>query len=197
MTGQSQKDQVQKGQVQDRVSRRGGGRDILAAAFVVVAVLVAGPARAAAPAPAHRVDPSNYTGRWYEIARTPNRFQRNCATPFVDYTRDGQTVRAVQQCAPVNGRNGRVYRSSGHILDPGVNAKVRLTFLGFWSQDYWVVDHDTAAGWALVGDPAGRFIWVMSRQPNPPQGLRDAALARVRTLGYDTSRLEYARNRGS
>ncbi len=174
--------------------RRGDGREFLAVAFVAFAitVLASAPVRAAAPQPTHRVDATNYTGRWYEIARIPNRFQRNCAAPFVDYTLDGLKVRAVQQCSPVNGRNGRLYRSSGRILDPGVNAKVRLTFLGFWSQDYWIVDHDAPAGWALVGDPAGRFVWVMARQPNPPQSLRDAAVARVRTLGYDVTRLEYA-----
>ena len=173
--------------------RRGGGRALLAAVFVAC---FAGPASAAAPQPAQRVEATNYTGRWYEIARIPNRFQRNCAAPFVDYTLDGMKVRAVQQCAAVNGRNGRVYRSSGRILDPGVNAKVRLTFLGFWSQEYWIVDHDTPAGWALVGDPAGRFVWIMSRQPRLPQGARDAAVSRVRALGYDVNRLEYAGARG-
>lgn len=171
--------------------RPGGGRGFLAAVCVAFAV-VATPALAAAPQPAHRVDASNYTGRWYEIARIPNRFQRNCAAPFVDYTLDGQKVRAVQQCSPVNGRNGRVYRSSGRILDPGVNAKVRLSFLGFFAQEYWIVDHDSPAGWALVGDPSGRFVWVMARQPILPLGLRDAAVARVRALGYDVNRLEYA-----
>ena len=150
------------------------------------------PATAAAPPPARQVDAANYTGRWYEIARIPNRFQRNCAAPYVDYTRDGQKVRAEQHCSPAAGRNGRVYRSSGHILDPGVNARLRLTFLGFWSQEYWIVDHDAAAGWALVGDPGGRFLWVMARQPNLPAGAREAAVTRVRGLGYDASRLEYA-----
>lgn len=171
--------------------RPGGARGFLAAALLASALTLA-PAHAAAPQPAHRVDPSNYTGRWYEIARIPNRFQRNCAAPFVDYSLDGQKVRAVQQCSAVNGRNGRVYRSSGRILDPGVNAKVKLTFLGFWSQEYWIVDHDTPSGWALVGDPAGRFVWVMARTPTLAPVTRDAAVARVSALGYDVNRLEYA-----
>lgn len=164
----------------------------LVAMFALVCALIAAPAFASAPEPARRVEPSSYTGRWYEIARIPNRFQRNCQAPFVDYTLEGQKVRAVQQCAAAGGRNPRVYRSSGRILDPGANAKVRLTFMGFWSQDYWIVDHDPAAGWALVGDPAGKFVWVMFRDPAPPQPAVAAAVARVGALGYNTARLEYA-----
>jgi apolipoprotein D and lipocalin family protein len=165
---------------------------MLSAAAFALALVFAAPAFSAAPQPAQRVDTANYSGRWYEIARMPNRLQRNCAEPFVDYTLEAGKLRAVQQCAAVNGRQGRVYRSSGRILDPGVNAKVRLSFLGFFAQEYWIVDHDTPAGWALVGDPSGRFVWVMSRRPTMPQALRDTAVARARALGYDVSRLEFA-----
>lgn len=157
----------------------------------IAALTFASAAFAAAPEPKRQVEPQAYTGRWYEIARIPNRLQRGCQQPFVDYTLDGIKVRAVQRCAAVNGRNGRAYRSSGRILDPGANAKVRLTFAGFWSQDYWIVDHEPAAGWALVGDPGGRFLWVMFREARPADAAREAAVARAAALGYNVARLEY------
>ncbi len=170
-------------------ARRSWSAWLLAAALLAAAPA---PAAASAPEPARRVDASNYSGRWYEIARLPNRFQRNCAEPSVDYTLEGEKVRAVQRCKPVDGKNGRTFRSSGRILDPGANAKVRLTFAGFWSQDYWILDNDPAARWALVGDPRGRFIWVMFRDPAPPEAAVTAAVARARALGYDVQRFEYA-----
>jgi apolipoprotein D and lipocalin family protein len=158
---------------------------------MAAALVLASAANAAAPEPTRRVDQQAYTGRWYEIARMPNRLQRGCQAPSVDYSIEGLKVRAVQRCAASNGRNGRVYRSSGRILDPGANAKVRLTFAGFWSQDYWIVDHDPAAGWALVGDPAGKYLWVMFRDARPASAARDAAVARAGALGYNVTRLEY------
>ncbi|MBL8560499.1 MAG: lipocalin family protein [Hyphomonadaceae bacterium] len=157
----------------------------IAMAFMFVA---AGVAHAAAPSPVKPVDVSSYTGRWYEIARIPNKLQRDCLAPTVDYTIERDRVRAVQRCEASNGR-AKVYRSSGRILDPGVNAKTRLTFAGFWSQEYWVIDH--AADWALVGDPTGRFLWLMSRRPALPAAARENALSRIRTLGYDAGRLEF------
>lgn len=158
------------------------------AAAIVLAALAGAPAMAAAPAPSKRVDVSSYTGRWYEIARIPNKLQRDCRAPTVDYTYERNRVRAVQRCEAANGRE-KVYRSSGRILDPGVNARTRLTFAGFWSQEYWVIDH--ADDWALVGDPSGRFLWLMSRRPTLPESTQAAAVGRIRALGYDAGRLEF------
>ncbi|MDX2235439.1 MAG: lipocalin family protein [Hyphomonadaceae bacterium] len=179
-----------------KTARRTGRAAMAAMALGFALTMGASVALAAAPEPARRVDASNYSGRWYEIARLPNRFQRNCTGASVDYTLEGEKVRAVQRCAAVAGKNGRTFRSSGRILDPGTNAKVRLTFAGFWSQDYWILDNDPAARWAIVGDPRGRFVWIMFRDPTPGDAAVAAAVSRARALGYDTSRLEYAGQKG-
>lgn len=160
-----------------------------AAMLAGLSLLISTPAFAAAPQPLKTVDLGSYTGRWYEIARIPNKLQRDCLGATVDYTLENNRVRAVQRCSSASGR-AKVYRSSGRILDPGRNARTRLTFAGFWSQEYWVIDH--AAEWALVGDPSGRYLWVMSRQSSLPAASRDAAVSRVRALGYDAGRLEFS-----
>lgn len=159
------------------------------AATIFLSGVFATVALASAPAPAKSVDMSSYAGRWYEIARIPNRLQRGCVAATVDYAIRNDRLHAVQRCAATGDRGARVYRSSGRILDPGVNARTRLTFAGFWSQEYWVIDH--APDWALVGDPSGRYLWLMSRRPALPQPSLDMAIARVRTLGYDAGRLEF------
>jgi apolipoprotein D and lipocalin family protein len=85
----------------------------------------------------------------------------------------------------------KVYRAAAKILDPGINAKFRLTFYLVVSRDYWVLDHAQDYRWAIVGDPTGRYIWLFSRQPTLPREVRDSLLARVRALGYDPSKLEF------
>lgn len=161
---------------------------MLAAAIVISAACVSA-AMASAPPPVKPVEMSNYAGRWYEIARIPNRLQRGCVAATVDYAIENDRLRAVQRCAASGNNRARVYRSSGRILDPGTNARTKLTFAGFWSQEYWVIDH--APDWALVGDPSGRFLWLMSRRPVLAQASAGAAVARARALGYDADRLEF------
>lgn len=160
------------------------------AAALVMAGACAASAFATAPQPAKAVEISSYSGRWYEIARIPNRLQRGCVSGTVDYSLENNRVRAVQRCTTTQENRVRVYRSSGRILDPGTNSKTKLTFAGFWSQEYWVIDH--ARDWALVGDPSGRYLWLMSRSQRLPQPTVDVAVARIRALGYDAGRLEFA-----
>lgn len=155
-----------------------------------LATTLSGAAFAVAPQPTRPVDLSSYSGRWYEIARIPNRLQRGCVSGTVDYTYENNRVRAVQRCTTAQEKRVRTFRSSGRILDPGTNSKAKLTFAGFWSQEYWIIDH--TADWALVGDPSGRYLWIMSRKASLPAATRDAAVARVRALGYDASKLEFS-----
>jgi lipocalin len=52
------------------------------------------------------VDLRRYAGKWYEIARYPNRFQRNCQsdTTAVYTLRDDGKVQVVNACREKNGK---------------------------------------------------------------------------------------------
>ena len=52
-----------------------------------------------------------------------------------------------------------------------------------------MIDH--AADWAIIGDPSGRYLWIMARAPALPTEALEAAMSRVRQLGYDAGRLEF------
>src|SRR5665811_926612 len=59
-----------------------------------------------------KVDLSRYTGRWYEIARYPNRFERKCdsnVTAMYTLRSDGK-VSVVNSCTT---REGKLTQSSG------------------------------------------------------------------------------------
>ncbi len=56
-------------------------------AAAALSAAVAAPALAAAPEPQKPVDPSRYTGRYYEIARFANANQRDCHAPTYDWSR--------------------------------------------------------------------------------------------------------------
>ena len=168
----------------------------LRATFAVLSLsLMAQVTQAAAPAPTKPVDLQRYAGRWYEIARTPNRFERGkaCDAPTADYQQDAKGDVTVVQTCHENSANGpeKVYHATARIMDPGVNAKLKLTFYVVLSKEYWVLDHAQDYKWAIVGDPTGKFLWLFSRQAALPPALKDTLLTRAKALGYDVSRLEF------
>ena len=48
-----------------------------------------------------------------------------------------------------------------------------------------------------VGTRSGRFLWLLTRQPRPPEAERLHILARVEQLGYDTDLLRYTQHPGT
>jgi apolipoprotein D and lipocalin family protein len=43
--------------------------------------------------------------------------------------------------------------------------------------------------WAVVSEPGGRYLWILSRTPQMDEAVLEARLSRLREIGYDTSAL--------
>ncbi len=161
---------------------------------LVALLLVAGPLPAAAtPQPSKPVDLSRYVGRWYEVAHLHNRIEEDCASADVDYAESGGRFSAVNTCHRAPPAGDKVYHASVKVLDPGTNAKLRLTFFPLVFKDYWVLDYAPDYSWALIGERSGRYLWLFTRKATPPPADRAAMVERARALGYDTAKLIYDR----
>jgi apolipoprotein D and lipocalin family protein len=165
-------------------------RRLVGAALFVVGV--GSSALAAAPEPAKPVDITRYAGRWFEMARLHNRIEEACISASADYIDASDHIQAIETCHHAPPAPDKVYRASVKIMDPGENAKLRLTFFPFVYKDYWVLDHANDYSWAILGEPSGKFLWIFTRTPEPPPAERNAVLARAKALGYDTSKLIFA-----
>jgi apolipoprotein D and lipocalin family protein len=52
-----------------------------------------------------------------------------------------------------------------------------------------VLDHADDYAWAIVGEPSGRYLWLLAREATPTQDRIEAQIDRAKALGYDTSML--------
>ena len=167
-------------------------------AVVTASLLLAGSARGqrignpVVPEPLKPVDLPRYLGRWYEFARYDNRFERHCEAITADYSQRPDGLIRIVNTARRGGPEGRARVATGRakIMPGSGNAKWRLSFFGrlFWGH-YWVLDHDDGYHWAVVGEPSGRFLWLLTRQAVPEPAVQELLVARARALGFDTYRL--------
>jgi apolipoprotein D and lipocalin family protein len=165
--------------------------------FAILAVALTLAARAhAAPAPAKPVGPEFFTGRWFEIARSPNPNQKDCQAPTYEFTpqaaggpRFTLTCRKGSPSGPADRLAVRVRLPKGEDL-----ARFRVTALGgIVGADYTVLDHDEAYGWALLTMGEGQYVWLLARQPALDGPTRAALAYRIAALGYDTRGLIFPR----
>ena len=144
------------------------------------------------------VNLSRYVGTWYEQARLPNRFQKDCvADTKAEYTLDekGQ-LQVVNQCQLMDGSTivangvGRLNTS----IQPQDSAKLQVRFapawLGFlpmvWG-DYWIMRLEGDYDYSLVGTPDRKYLWVLSRQQQADPNVVEALLQYSEKQDFDIS----------
>ena len=138
------------------------------------------------------IDPQRYLGRWYEVARIPNSFQKNCEAATSDWARQGDDYAVVQTCHTGSPSGpSKTWKGNGKVLDP-VAAKIRIGFFGgFIKQDYVVVDRADDYSWCILSTATPKFFWIMSRKPVVSAQQKAQLVARSRQLGFDVGPLVY------
>ena len=118
------------------------------------------------------VDLDRYAGDWFEIARFPNRFQRQCVGDVrASYARrpDGR-LDVVNRCRTADGQIEA--RGVARIVDERTFAKLKVRFAPAWLSwlplvwgDYWIIGLAADYSWAVVGDPGPRVLLDSRRTP--------------------------------
>lgn len=173
---------------------------LLVATAALVALAVAAPLRAQhAPRvePVDDVDLERYAGRWYEIARYPNRFQKRCTGNVAVYyaTRPDGRIDVRNTCDTAKGpieAQGIARRATEN--GPASVLKVRFApaFLSFLPQvwgDYWVLDLSADYTTAVVGTPDHEYLWLLSRTPDVDQPTYARMVQAARSQGFNEGRL--------
>lgn len=142
------------------------------------------------PEPLRPVSLKDYLGRWYEVARYEQSFEKGCEGVTADYSlRQDGMINIVNSCRMKNGKQ-RVARGTAKLVPGSHGAKLKVGFFGpFHFGNYWVLDRAPDYGWSIVGDPSGRYLWLLSRTPTPGDMELRALIHRAAALGYDTTRL--------
>lgn len=172
----------------------------LAALLVLAAASVAGAqssAPAAPPATVAKVDLDRYAGRWFEIARFPNRFQKKCVGEVsAEYVRrsDGR-IDVINRCRLADGSIDAAKGIARVVSTDGSNSKLKvrfapawLSFLPVWG-DYWILELAEDYSYVVVGDSERKYLWVLARAPQMSDEVYRDVTGRVAAKGFDVSRL--------
>ena len=144
-----------------------------------------------------QVDLQRYQGTWYELARLPMFFQRNCVRSEAHYAlREDGRIDVDNRCQEHDGQWNEA-RGIAEPQQPGSTDKLWVRFDNWFSRlapgltkgNYWVLYHDPAYRVALVGHPNRKYLWLLSRTPTVSRETRDRLLEMARQQGYDTDKL--------
>jgi apolipoprotein D and lipocalin family protein len=142
--------------------------------------------------PYAHLDLTRYSGRWYEIARFPNRHQRGCAAVTAEYEPrpDGNyAVRGV--CPDAYGRDRPTVREGVARLDGPAELSVGInSWLPVFRRSVFVLDVSEDYGVAVIGEPRRKYGWIMARRPELSRAEFDRAAEVLARNGYWVDLLE-------
>jgi len=149
-----------------------------------------------------RVVPSvelpRYAGRWYEVARLPNRFEEKCAGDVTaEYTlKGGDRIKVVNRCRKRDGRMTEAVGEAKLADRKGPNSRLKVRFapsflsvLPFVWGDYQIIELAPDYTYAVVGAPDRKYLWFLSRTPHMDEATYQRLSEAARAQGFDVSRL--------
>ncbi|MFP4003426.1 MAG: lipocalin family protein [Alphaproteobacteria bacterium] len=201
-------------------------RTELAAAALMLALpfATAGPGMGSYAGPT--IDLNKYTGLWYEIARTPNRFQDNeprkrgqrlsaCFNSTAEYRLEGEGRIAVTNTCIREAPDGSVIeeavRGIALVIEGTGNRRLQVAF-GPWiarvfqrlfgpsEGNYWIhclgPETDGRYAWSVVSDNRREMVWLLAREPGIPEETKAEMRACARAADLPVEKLNDTRRAG-
>jgi len=141
------------------------------------------------PSVVSTVDLTRYKGKWYEIARLPNYFERKLKCTSATYTiRDDGKI-TVQNAGNyiTDPQKTSSIKGVAWIPDKNSTAKLKVQFFWPFSGDYWIMYLDKDYRYVLVGDPSHKYLWILAREKNMDEPTYRMLLQKAIDNGYDVT----------
>lgn len=137
-----------------------------------------------------KVDPREYSGKWYEIARFPQTFEKNCVNVTAEYEvtkEEGGPLRVTNRCQDASTKKWRKAKGWAHQTQhDGVFA---VSFFPGIYGNYTVVKRE--ADISVVSNPDRTSLWILSRRKSLSKKRFLSLLKWLQKEDYDTELLQY------
>jgi len=137
------------------------------------------------------LDVNRYTGRWYEIARLPNSFEKGLECVTANYTLlpDGKIEVFNQGHSIKDHSKIKTARGKANIPNQNEPSKLKVTFFWPFYGDYWVIELDKDYKFALVGEPSRKYLWILSRTRELKEEDYNQLIKTAGNAGFATDKL--------
>jgi apolipoprotein D and lipocalin family protein len=109
------------------------------------------------------VNLEKYAGKWYEIARLPNRFEKDCECVTATYgLTDKKYITVKNQCRQKEKGEWKSIRGKAFVVSGTGNARLKVMFFWPFKGDYRIIALDDDYQYAMVGSRNRKYLWILS-----------------------------------
>ena len=138
---------------------------------------------------------SRYLGKWYEIARLENRFEKGMEQVTATYglRSDGGITVLNRGYDPIKNR-WKESEGKAYFTGAPTTAALKVSFFGPFYGGYNVIKLDKDYQHALVSGPNRDYLWILSRSTTLPETVKQDFLATAHELGFPVEQLVWVKH---
>jgi len=136
-------------------------------------------------------DLNKYLGKWYEIARIDNRFERDLigVTAYYKLLDNGE-VEVINRGFNPNTNTRQVAKGIARFVDKPNLGHLEVTFFYPFYAGYKILELDKKDyQYALVTSDTFDYLWILARDPVLSDITYQMLIEKAKQLGFDTSAL--------
>lgn len=141
-----------------------------------------------------QVDLAKYSGKWYEVARLPQSFQKNCQCTEALYAPQEDHVRVTNRCFNTEKKEWEIAEGKAFPIPGSGNSRLEVQFFWPFRGDYYIIALSDNYEYAMVGSPDREALWILSRSTEPGAQIVKNYLNRAEELGFDTSEMIFTKH---
>lgn len=140
-------------------------------------------------------EPDRYLGKWYEIARFDYKFEKNMDNVTATYSKnqDG-SIKVDNKGYNYVKKEWKESIGEARFVNKETEARLKVSFFKPIWAGYNVVDIDDNYQYALVIGNNLKYLWILSREKQIPEGIRQRFLEKALKIGYKTDELIWVKH---
>jgi apolipoprotein D and lipocalin family protein len=142
--------------------------------------------------PVRGFDAAKYLGKWNEIARLEQSFERGLSRCTAEYSlTDGGGINVVNRGFDSAKNRWKEARARAYFVQAPDIGHLRVSFFGPFYGSYVLFDIADDYTRAMVCGPDKSYLWILSRAPKLPDELLTPMLATAKNLGFSVDKLVF------
>ena len=140
--------------------------------------------------PITNFDTNRYLGKWYEIARLENRFERGLEQVSATYgKRNDGGISVLNRGYDPTKNKWSESEGKAYFTGDNTTAALKVSFFGPFYGGYNVIKLDDEYKYALVSGPNREYLWILARTPTIPDNVKADYVRTAQKLGFNVNEL--------
>ena len=145
--------------------------------------------------PVNNFQLERYLGTWYEIARLDHSFERGLSHVSANYSLlpNGQ-VRVLNRGYSEQKKTWKQAEGKASFVQTPDIGHLKVSFFGPFYSSYVITELAESYQYALISGYNHSYLWILARQPQIPDAVKQRLIAKAQSLGFDTRQLIFVQH---